>query len=59
MRFEITTSVKLIRVGKYSLNIVLPAWWLKAHRLKAGDVVKLIVSPDSITITPEGAGGSK
>jgi hypothetical protein len=43
---------KLITRGLYSIDIVLPAWWLKGHNLGAGSVVNLTITADKIQITP-------
>ena len=44
--FEI--GANLIRFGKYSRGLVLPAWWLKMRDVS--DRVSLIISRDEITI---------
>jgi len=53
-----TTNAKIKEVhnllprGKYSLDVILPAWWLKMHGLKSGSAVTVESTPGKVTITP-------
>lgn len=38
--------------GKFSTDVSLPAWWLKAHSLSRGSKVKLIATEDEVKIIP-------
>jgi len=42
----------LLPRGKFSLDVILPAWWLKMHKLKAGSAVTVEATPAKVTITP-------
>ncbi|MDS0257532.1 AbrB/MazE/SpoVT family DNA-binding domain-containing protein [Thermoplasmatales archaeon AK] len=51
---ELVETRKLLPRGNRSLDVVLPAWWIKAHYLKKGSRVRVITTPDRIIIEPEG-----
>jgi len=49
---KIKENHRLLPRGQYSLDVILPAWWLKMHNLKAGSAVVVEASPAKVTITP-------
>jgi phosphate uptake regulator len=53
---KVYESRKLITRGLYSLDVVLPAWWIRGHNLGAGSVVYMVATADKIVITPKPEG---
>lgn len=49
---ELKETRKLLPRGKFTLDVSLPAWWIKAHELKSGSPVFLFVTPDKVIIKP-------
>jgi len=49
---KIKENHRLLPRGKYSLDVIVPAWWLKMHGLKAGSAVVVEATSGKVTITP-------
>jgi hypothetical protein len=42
----------LLPRGQYSLEVILPMWWLRMNKLKAGSSVRVEASPARVIVTP-------
>jgi phosphate uptake regulator len=50
---ELTEVRKLEPMGKFSVGVTLPKWWIRGHKLKVGSTVRLVVTPDQIVFRLE------
>jgi hypothetical protein len=51
---QIVTKKALLQRGKFSVDVILPAWWIKGHNLHAGSIVKMTATGRGILIETEG-----
>ena len=51
---QIVTKKALLQRGKFSVDVILPAWWIKGHSLHAGSIVKMTATENYIVIETVG-----
>lgn len=49
---EIIKREKVLSRGKFSLDVIIPAWWAKGNNIFAGSEVMITATPNRIVIEP-------
>lgn len=56
---EVKETKKLLPRSKFSLDITLPAWWLKGHNLHKGSQVRVTATENCVIIEPPESKGDE
>lgn len=49
---EIRKRKKVLPRGKFSLDVIIPAWWARGNHITAGTEVLITATPDRLVIEP-------